>query len=96
VAQVEPQVFGSLEEAVAGLGIGGADDLAKVLSGVVDPYRISGLELELWGDDGGILVLDGHWTIDVPWPSSFEDLVHHTAALYRHAIGAIVESYWDE
>jgi len=95
VAQELP-VFGSLGAAVAGLGMGGADDLAEVLSGVVDPYEIFGVELELWDDDGGILVLDGHWTIDVPWPSSFEDLVHHTAVLYRDAIGAMVESYWEE
>ena len=92
----EPPAFGSLQEAVAGLGIGGARDLAEALSSVVDPYKISGVELELWEDDGGILVLDGHWTIDVPWPSSFQDLVHHTALLYRDAIGAMVKSYWEE
>ncbi len=95
VAQ-EPPVFGSLEEAIAGLGMGGADDLADALSGVVDPYEISSVELELWENDGGILVLDGHWTTDVPWPSSFDDLVRHTAALYRQALGAMVESYWEE
>ena len=93
---MEPQLFDSLEAAIADLGMGGADDLAEALSGVVDPYGISGVELELLEDNGGILVLDGHWTTDVPWPSSFEDLVHHTAALYSNAIGAMVESYWEE
>lgn len=89
-------VFGSLEEAVAGLGMRGADELAEALSDVVDPYEISGVELELWEEGGGILVLNGHWTTDVPWPSSFDDLVRHTARLYRQALGAMVESYWEE
>jgi len=89
-------VFGSLDEALAGLELGGADDLAEALSDVVDPYGISGIELDLWENDGGILVLNGHWTTNVPWPSSFEDLVQCTAELYRQATGAMVEAYWEQ